>query len=160
MHTLNVKIPAGVDTGARLKLRAEGEAALPGGVPGDLYVVIQVEPHPIFVRENLDILCDIPITFVQAALGAEIDVPTLAGKVKVKVPPGTQSGKIFRLKGKGIRDVQGYQQGDQHVRIIVETPSHLTARQKDLLKEFAALGGEEINPLSKGFFEKVKQLFG
>jgi len=129
-------------------------------VPGDLYVVIQVEPHPIFVRENLDILCDIPLSFVQAALGAEIDVPTLVGKVKVKVPPGTQSGKIFRLKGKGIRDVQGYQQGDQHVRIIVETPTHLTARQKELLKEFAALGGEEINPLSKGFFEKVKQLFG
>ena len=160
MHTLNVKIPAGVDTGSRLKLRAEGEAAPAGGVPGDLYVVIQVEPHPIFVRENLDILCDIPLSFVQAALGAEIDVPTLVGKVKVKVPPGTQSGKIFRLKGKGIRDVQGYQQGDQHVRIIVETPTHLTARQKELLKEFAALGGEEINPLSKGFFEKVKQLFG
>ena len=160
MHTLNVKIPAGVDTGSRLKLRAEGEAAPAGGMPGDLYVVIQAEPHPIFVRDNLDILCDIPVTFVQAALGAEIDVPTLAGKVKVKVPPGTQSGKVFRLKGKGIQDVQGYHQGDQHVRIIVETPTHLTTRQKELLKEFAALGGEDINPLSKGFFEKVKELFG
>ena len=160
MHTLNVKIPAGVDTGSRLKLRAEGEAAPAGGMPGDLYVVIQAEPHPIFVRDNLDILCDIPVTFVQAALGAEIDVPTLAGKVKVKVPPGTQSGKVFRLKGKGIQDVQGYHQGNQHVRIIVETPTHLTTRQKELLKEFAALGGEDINPLSKGFFEKVKELFG
>jgi len=160
MHTLSVKIPAGVDMGSRLKLRGEGEAAPAGGIAGDLYVVIQVEPHPIFVRENLDILCDIPITFVQAALGAEIDVPTLEGKVKVKVPSGTQSGKIFRLKGKGIKDVQGYQQGDQHVRIIVETPTHLTPRQRDLLKEFASLGGEEINPLSKGFFDKVKQLFG
>lgn len=160
MHTLNVKIPPGVDTGSRLKLRGEGETALGGGAPGDLYVVIQVEPHPIFMRENLDILCDIPLSFVHAALGAEIDVPTLDGKVKVKIPPGTQSGKVFRLKGKGIKDVQGYRQGDQHVRITVETPTHLTARQKELLKEFAALGGEEINPLSKGFFEKVKQLFG
>ncbi len=123
-------------------------------------MVIQVEPHPIFLRDNLDILCDIPISFVQAALGAEIDVPTLDGKVKVKIPAGTQSGKVFRLKGKGIKDVQGYRQGDQHVRITVETPTHLTTRQKELLKEFAALGGEEINPLSKGFFEKVKQLFG
>jgi molecular chaperone DnaJ len=134
--------------------------APPGGVPGDLYVVIQVEPHPIFVRENHDILCDIPITFVQAALGAEIDVPTLDGKVKLKVPPGTQSGKIFRLKGKGIKDVHAYHQGDQHVRIVVETPTHLTTRQKELLTEFATLGGEEVNPLSKGFFEKVKQLLG
>ena len=160
MYTLNVKIPAGVDTGSRLKLRGEGEMAPAGGVPGDLYVVIQVEPHPIFVRENHDILCDMPITFVQAALGAEIDVPTLDGKVKLKVPPGTQSGKIFRLKGKGIKDVHGYHQGDQHVRITVETPTHLTARQKELLTEFAAIGGEEVNPLSKGFFEKVKQLLG
>jgi molecular chaperone DnaJ len=159
MHTLNVKIPAGVDTNSRLKLRGEGESAAAGGSPGDLYVVIQVEPHPIFVRDNLDILCDIPISFVQAALGAEIDVPTLEGKVKMKIPPGTQSGKVFRMKGRGINDVHGYHQGDEHVRIKVETPTHLTFRQKELLKEFAALGGEEVNPLSRGFFEKMKELF-
>jgi molecular chaperone DnaJ len=160
MHTLSVKIPAGVDTGSRLKLRAEGETSPAGGSPGDLYVVIQVESHPIFVRDNLDILCDIPISFVQAALGAEIDVPTLDGKVKMKIPPGTQSGKIFRMKGRGIKDIQGYHQGDLHVRIKVETPTHLTFKQKELLKEFAVSGGEEVNPLSKGFFEKMKELFG
>jgi molecular chaperone DnaJ len=160
MHTLSVKIPAGVDTGSRLKLRGEGEMGPVGGVPGDLYVVIQVESHPIFVRDNLDIICDVPISFVQAALGTEIDVPTLDGKVKMKIPSGTQSGKVFRMKGKGIKDVQGVQQGDQHVRVNVETPTRLTAKQKELLKDFAELGGEEVNPLSKGFFDKVKELFG
>jgi molecular chaperone DnaJ len=159
LHTLNVKIPAGVDTGSRLKLRGEGENGPPGGAPGDLYVVIQVEPHPIFVRDNLDILCDIPISFTQAALGAEIDVPTLNGKVKMKIPPGTQSGKVFRMKGKGITDVQGYRQGDQHVRVSVETPTHLTARQKELLKEFAAASGEDVSPMAKGFLDKMKELF-
>jgi molecular chaperone DnaJ len=160
MHTLSVKIPHGVDNGSRLKLRGEGESGPPGGTPGDLYVVIQVEPHPIFVRDELDIICEVPISFVQAALGAEIDVPTLEGKVKMKIPPGTQSGKLFRLKGKGVKDHQGYHQGDQHVRVIVETPTRLTAKQRELLKEFAALGGEEVNPLSKGFFDKMKELFG
>jgi molecular chaperone DnaJ len=160
MHTLSVKIPPGVDTGSRLKLRGEGEPGSGGGPAGDLYVVIEVEPHPIFMRDHLDILCDVPISFVQAALGAEIDVPTLDGKVKMKIPAGTQSGKVFRLKGKGVRDVQGYHQGDQHVRVVVETPTHLTSRQKELLKEFAAIGGEEVNPLSKGFFDKVRELFG
>jgi molecular chaperone DnaJ len=160
LHTLSVKIPAGVDTGSRLKLRNEGESAPAGGAPGDLYVVIQVESHPIFVRNGLDILCDVPISFAQAALGAEIDVPTLEGRVKMKIPAGTQSGKLFRMKGKGVKDIQGYQQGDQHVRVVVETPTHLTTRQKELLKEFAATGGEEANPLSKGFFDKVKELFG
>ncbi|HMA81409.1 MAG TPA: molecular chaperone DnaJ [Candidatus Binatia bacterium] len=160
MHTLSVKIPAGVDNGSRLKLRGEGETAPAGGTPGDLYVVTQVEPHPIFVRDNLDIICDVPISFVQATLGAEIDVPTLDGKVKMKIPSGTQSGKVFRMKGKGIKDVHGLQQGDQHVRVTVETPTRLTAKQKELLKEFATLGGEEVNPLAKGFFDKMKELFG
>ena len=160
LHTLNVKIPGGVDTGSRLKLRNEGESAPAGGAPGDLYVVIQVEPHPIFIRENLDILCDVPISIAQATLGAEIDVPTLNGKVKMKIPAGTPSGKVFRMKGKGINDVQGYRQGDQHVRVSVETPTHLTARQKELLKEFATAGGEDVNPMAKGFLDKMKDLFG
>lgn len=160
LHTLSVKIPAGVDTGSRLKLRGEGETGPAGGASGDLYVVIQVEQHPIFIRDNLDIICEVPISFVQAALGAEIDVPTLDGKVKMKIPAATQSGKVFRMKGKGIKDVQGYHQGDQHVRITVETPTHLTSRQKELLKEFAALAGEEVSPLAKGFLDKMKELFG
>jgi molecular chaperone DnaJ len=160
MHTLSVKIPAGVDNGSRLKLRGEGEFGPEGGTAGDLYVVTQVEAHPIFVRDNLDIICEVPISFVQAALGAELDVPTLEGKVKMKIPAGTQSGKVFRMKGRGVKDVQGFQQGDQHVRVNVETPTHLTAKQKDLLKEFAALGGEEVNPMSKSFFDKMKELFG
>ncbi|MBI4529754.1 MAG: molecular chaperone DnaJ [Deltaproteobacteria bacterium] len=160
LHALSVKIPAGVDTGSRLKLRGEGESGSSGGPPGDLYVVIQVQPHPLFVRDGLDLVCEVPINFVQAALGTEIDVPTLEGKVKMKIPAGTQSGKILRLKGKGIRDVHGYQQGDQLVRIVVETPTHLTAGQKQLLKEFAALGEEEAHPISKGFLDKVKQIFG
>lgn len=160
MHTLSVKIPAGVDNGSRLKLRGEGENGPTRGTAGDLYVVIQVQPHPIFVRDNLDIICDVPISFVQAALGAEIDVPTLDGKVKMKIPPGTQSGKVFRMKGRGIKDVQGYHQGDQHVRVTVETPTHLSGRQKELLHEFAALGGEDVNPMAKGFFDKMKELFG
>ncbi|MGH7771302.1 MAG: molecular chaperone DnaJ [Candidatus Binatia bacterium] len=160
LHTLSVKIPPGVDTGSRLKLRGEGESGISGGLPGDLYVVIQVEPHPLFIRDGLDIICEVPISFVQAALGTDIDVPTLEGKVKMKIPPGTQSGKVFRLKGKGVRDVQGYHQGDQHVRVVLETPTHLTPRQRELLKEFAELGGQEVHPLSKGFFDKVKQMFG
>ena len=160
LHSLSVKIPGGVDTGSRLKLRGEGESAPAGGAPGDLYVDIQVEPHPIFLRENLDILCDVPISITQAALGAEIDVPTLNGKVKMKIPAGTQSGKVFRMKGKGLNDVQGYRQGDQHVRVNVETPTHLTARQKELLKEFATASGEDVNPMAKGFLDKMKDLFG
>ena len=107
LHTLSVKIPAGVDAGSRLKLRGEGESGPAGGPAGDLYVVIEVEPHPLFVRDGLDIICEVPISFVQAALSAEIDVPTLEGKVKMKIPTATQSGKVFRLKGKGVRDVQG-----------------------------------------------------
>lgn len=160
LHTLSIKIPAGVDAGTRLKLRGEGETGVVGGPPGDLYVDIRVKPHPLFSREGQDIVCGVPVSFVQAALGAEIDVPTLEGKVKMKIPPGTQSGKILRLKGKGVTEVEGYRRGDQLIQIIVETPTHLTARQKEILREFAALGEEEANPLAKGFFEKVKQIFG
>jgi molecular chaperone DnaJ len=158
-HTLSVRIPAGVDTGSRLKLRGEGESGRSGGPPGDLFVEVKVQEHPIFVRHGAEVACEVPISFVQAALGAEIEVPTLKGKVKMKIPPGTQSGKVFRLKGKGIKDVQGYHQGDQHVQVILETPTHLTARQKEILKEFTASGGEESHPIAKGFCEKVRQLF-
>jgi molecular chaperone DnaJ len=159
-QALNIKIPGGVDTGSRLKLRGEGEAGRHGAPPGDLYVVISVEEHPLFARQENHIVCEVPISFPQAALGAEIDVPTLEGKVKMKIPHGTQSGAVFRLKGKGAPDLRGAHRGDQLVRVIVETPRKLTSRQRELLEEFAKNGGEEISPLSKGFFDKVKEMFG
>src|SRR5262249_24883971 len=136
---LNVRIPEGVDDGSRLKLRAEGETGQNGGPAGDLYVVLHVAAHPLFTRHANDIVCDVPISFTQATLGAEIDVPTLQGKVKVKVPTGTQSGSVLKLKGKGATDVRGYGQGDQLIRIVVETPRKLTAKQRELLEEFARL---------------------
>ncbi len=160
VHTLSVKIPAGVDTGSRLKLRGEGESGGSGGPAGDLYVLIQVAEHPIFVREGNDVICEVPMSFAQIALGSEIEVPTLNGPAKVKVPAGTQSGHAFRLKGKGIPDLGGYGRGDQIVRVAVETPRRLTARQKELLEEFARLSGEEVHPLSKSFLDKVRSMLG
>jgi molecular chaperone DnaJ len=159
-HALSVRIPAGVDTNSRLKLRGEGEAGVHGGPPGDLYVVLHVSEHPLFTRDGNDIVCDVPIGFTQAALGAEIDVPTPHGKVKIKIPAGTQSGNAFRIKGKGVPDVRGYGQGDALVRVLVETPKKLTARQRELLEEFARLSGEEVHPIAKGFLDKVKEMFG
>jgi molecular chaperone DnaJ len=159
-YTLSVRIPAGVDTGSRLKLRGEGEAGANGGPTGDLYVVLHVAEHPLFSREGNDIICNVPIGFTQAALGADIDVPTPHGKVKVKIPAGTQSGNVFRLKGKGVPDVRGYGHGDALVHVVVETPKKLSQRQRELLEEFARLSGEEVHPLSKGFLDKVKEMFG
>jgi molecular chaperone DnaJ len=159
-RSLSIKIPAGVETGNRLKLSGEGEAGSQGGPPGDLYVVITVKDHPIFQREGRDVICEVPISFPQAALGHELEVPTLEGKVKLKIPAGTQSGKVLRLSGKGIPSLQGYGRGDQLVVVRVETPSRLTARQRELLEEFARESGEEVHPMGKGFFDKVKEMFG
>jgi len=159
-HQLNVKIPAGVDDQSRLKLRGEGEAGLNAGAPGDLYVVLHVQEHPLFQRAGTDVVCDVPLSFAQAALGAEIDVPTLDGAAKMKIPAGTQTGQTFRLKGRGIPELNGYGRGDEIVRILVETPRKLSARQRELLEEFARLSGEEVHPLSKTFFEKVKSMLG
>jgi molecular chaperone DnaJ len=159
-QSLSVRVPAGVDTGSRLKLRNEGESGFNGGPAGDLYVVLHVQEHPLFTRNGNDIVCDVPIGFTQAALGAEIEVPTPHGKVKMKVPPGTQSGNVFRLKGKGVPDVRGYGHGDALARVVVETPKKLSARQRELLEEFARLSGEEVHPISKGFLDKVKEMFG
>ena len=159
-QTLSVRIPAGVDTGSRLKLRSEGENGFNGGPAGDLYVVLHVREHALFTRDGNDVICDVPIGFTQAALGAEIDVPTPHGKVKMKIPGRTQSGNVFRLKGKGVADVRGYGQGDALVRVAVETPKKLSARQRELLEEFARLSGEEVHPISKGFLDKVKEMFG
>ena len=157
---LTVKIPPGVDTGTRLKLTGEGETGEKGGPPGDLYVVVHVQEHPIFVREDTEVICEVPISFTQAALGAQIDVPTLDGKVKMRIPSGTQSGKVFRLKGKGIPALSGFQRGDQHVRVTVEVPEKLSRKQKEILESFAAISGEDAHPQAKTFFAKVRELFG
>jgi molecular chaperone DnaJ len=159
--SLSVKIPAGVDNGSRLKLRGEGEAGSSGGPAGDLYVVIHVKEHELFVRQDNDVIIEAPVSFPQAALGTEIEVPTLDGMVKLKIQPGTQSGKVFRLKGKGIVDLHGYGRGDQLVKVTVETPRSLTPRQRELLEEFAKLDGKAINhPLTKGFVDKIREMFG
>ena len=159
-HHLSIKVPSGVDSGSRLKLRGEGEAGGRGGAAGDLYVVIHVREHPLFQREGTDVVCDVPVSFAEAALGAEVEVPTLDGPARVKVPAGTQSGQSFRLKGHGIKDLNGYGRGDQLVRVVVETPRKLSQRQRELLEEFARLSGEEVHPLSKSFLEKVKSMLG
>ncbi|MFO0582430.1 MAG: molecular chaperone DnaJ [Anaeromyxobacter sp.] len=157
--TVEVKVPPGVDTGTRLKLSGEGEPAPGGGVPGDLYVVVQVREHPIFTREDTEVLCEMPISFVQAALGGQVDVPTLDGPAKLKIPAGTQSGKVFRLKGKGVQSLSGTGRGDQHVRVTVETPTHLSKEQRELLERFAEISGEDTHPQSKSFWRKVSELF-
>ncbi|SDF74758.1 molecular chaperone DnaJ [Sporolituus thermophilus] len=159
-RTIKVKIPAGVDSGSRLRVAYEGEAGVRGGPPGDLYVYIFVKPHKLFTREGSDVICEVPISFVQAALGDEIEVPTLDGKVSLKIPEGTQSGTTFRLKDKGIPHLRGHGRGDQHVRIKVVTPKNLTERQRELLMEFARASGENINPEQKSFFKKVKDFLG
>jgi len=155
---LRVKIPAGVDTGHRLKIRGEGEAGTMGGARGDLYVVIHVKQHPVFERAGNDILCEVPISFVQAALGDRIEVPTLDGKVSLKIPAGTQTNKMFRLRGKGMPNVHGYGRGDQLVRVVTETPTRLNDRQKKLLKEFGEMSGDNVHPMRKRFFKKIKDL--
>ena len=157
--TVEVKVPPGVDTGTRLKLSGEGEPApVPGGSPGDLYVVLQVRDHPLFSREDTEVLCEMPISFTQAALGATIDVPTLDGPAKLKIPAGTQSGKVFRLKGKGIPALSGGGRGDEHVRVAVETPTHLTKEQRELLERFAAISGEDTHPQARSFWHKVADI--
>jgi len=156
---IKLRIPAGVDTGSRLRSAGNGEAGFRGGPAGDLYVVLHVKAHSIFQRDGDDLLCEVPVSFIQAALGAEIEVPALDGRAAIKVPPGTQPGTMFRLKGKGIMNVQGYGHGDLHVRINVEVPTHLSAAQKAKLQEFAELCSGKESPISQGFFEKAKSLF-
>ena len=156
---LSVKIPPGVDTGTRVRLTEEGEPGENGGPPGDLYVVVHVREHAIFHREEFEVLCEVPISFVQATLGAQLEVPTLDGMVKMKIPEGTQSGKIFRLKHKGIPHLHGGARGDQHVRVLVETPQNLNSKQRELLEQFAEATGESVNPQGASFFKKVKELF-
>ena len=158
-RTLTVKMPAGVETGTRLKLAGEGEAGVRGGPPGDLYVVLTVQDHPIFARHGDDLTCEVPISFSQAALGTQIEIPTISGRATLKIPPGSQTGTEFRIKGKGFPNLRGYGRGDLIARIFVEVPAHLTAKQRDLLEQYARLENGAGTPLVQGFWEKVKSLF-
>jgi molecular chaperone DnaJ len=160
--TLEVKIPAGIDNGMRIRSSGNGEPGTNGGPPGDLYVEIHIKPHEVFQREGDDLHCEMPISFTKAALGGEIEVPTLGGKVSFTIPEGTQTGKTFRLKGKGIKGVRSGYAGDLFCHVVVETPIKLTDKQKDLLKEFDRLtkeGGAKHSPQSKGWMDKVKDFF-
>jgi len=157
---IKLRIPAGVDTGSRLRSVGSGEAGMRGGPPGDLYVVLHIRAHELFQRDGDDLLCEVPVSFVQAALGTEVEVPTLNGNALLKIPAGTQPGAMFRLKGKGVKNLQGYGHGDLHVRIDVEVPTHLTTAQRAKLQEFSDLCSGNENPKSQSFFEKAKNLFG
>jgi molecular chaperone DnaJ len=157
---IEVNIPAGIDDGQTISLRGEGEPGFRGGPTGDLYITVRVKPHPIFTRQGNDVICDMPITFVQAALGSELEVPTLDGKVKYTIPEGTQTGTIFRLRGKGIPYIRGGGRGDQYVKVNVEVPKKLDEKQKALLREFGELLGDEAYEQRKGFFDKMKDALG
>ncbi|MBC3931170.1 molecular chaperone DnaJ [Undibacterium curvum] len=160
--TLEVKIPAGIDDGMRIRSSGNGEPGVNGGPPGDLYVEIHIKQHPVFQREGDDLHCEIPISFSKAALGGEIEVPTLSGKASFTVPEGTQSGKTFRLRGKGVKGVRSGYAGDLFCHVLIETPVKLTERQKDLLREFEQLtveGGSKHNPQSNTWMDKVKKFF-
>ena len=160
--TLSVKIPAGVDTGDRIRLAGEGEAGMHGAPSGDLYVQVAVREHDIFQRDGDNLFCEVPISFVDASLGGELDVPTLNGKVKLKVPAETQSGKIFRLRGKGVAPVRGGAPGDLLCKVVIETPVKLSGEQKELLRKFQESlesGGNRHNPRKSSWFEGVKRFF-
>jgi molecular chaperone DnaJ len=159
--TLSVKIPPGVDTGDRIRLTGEGEAGESGGPPGDLYVQVQIKEHPIFSREGDTLHCEVPVSFVTTALGGELDVPTLTGRAKLKIPAGSQSGQVFRLKGKGVAPVRGGPTGDLLCRIVVETPVNLNVEQKELLEKFAASMNQnkKHSPKHHSWLEGVKHFF-
>jgi molecular chaperone DnaJ len=159
LSRVKLKIPAGIREGSRLRSSRNGEAGIRGGPLGDLYVVIHIKEHKIFQREGDNLYCELPIAFSVAALGGEVDVPTLEGKAHLKVLPGTQSGQMFKLRGKGITNINGRDRGDLLARVIVEVPSRLNAEQRRKLEEFAALCGDENTPLRKSFFEHAKEFF-
>lgn len=156
---IKVKIPAGVDTGSRLRVHGEGEAGEKGGRRGDLYLVIHVRPHEIFERHDSDIYCEVPVDFVTAALGGEVEAPTLEGRIKMKIPAGTQSGKTFRLRNKGIAHLHDYGRGDQLVKVQIDVPTDLTSDQKKILKDFARASDKHPGPLEQSFVEKMKRMF-
>lgn len=157
--TVRITIPAGVDTGQKLRLSNEGVPGETGAPPGDLYVIINLLPHTFFQRDGQDVVCEVPISFTQAALGAEFEVPTLYGPEKLRIPPGTQTATVFRLREKGFPHLRGYHKGDQHVFVRVQVPTKLNAKQKTLLDEFAKLGGEDTSAPQAGLFSKLKDIF-
>lgn len=158
--TLSVKVPAGVDTGDRIRLSGEGEAGPGGGPAGDLYVQVVVKEHPIFQRDGANLYCEVPISFIDAALGGELEVPTLTGRVKLKVPPETQTGKLFRMRNKGVIPVRGGPQGDLLCRVVVETPIKLNSKQKQILKELQdSLDNDKHSPRKTSWFAGVKNFF-
>ena len=156
---LEVKVPAGIDNGMQLCLRGEGEAGEGGGPPGDLYVDIRVKPHPLFERDGKHLTCEVPLTYAQAALGTEIDIPILTGKHHLTVPAGTQPGEILRLKGQGMPDVQGGTRGELRVQFHVEVPKKLSKKQEELLRQLAELDDKQVSAHRKSFFESVKEFF-
>lgn len=156
---IHIKVPAGVDDGAQIRVSGEGEPGVNGGPSGDLFIILHVRSHDFFKRDGDNIYCDVPVTFTQAALGDEIEVPTLDGKIKLKIPEGTQTGTNFRLRGKGVPHLRYSGRGDQHVKVIVETPSKLNEEQKELLRKLGEISGHEVNTQQKTFFEKMKRAF-
>jgi molecular chaperone DnaJ len=162
-RTLSIKIPAGVDNGDRIRLSGQGEAGPAGTVPGDLYVEVRVREHAIFQRDGDDLHCEIPIRFAQAALGAELKVPTLDGETEIKIPPETQTGKLFRLRGKGVKSVRSGRTGDLHCRVAIETPVRLTTEQRELLQQFeATFSGDEAaahSPRNSSWLDGVKRFW-
>jgi molecular chaperone DnaJ len=156
---IKLKIPAGIADGSRLRSSGNGEAGIRGGAAGDLYVVIHIKEHPIFQREDDNLYCEVPISFTLAALGGEIPVPTLEGKANLKVPAGTQSGQVFKLRGKGVANVNARDHGDLFARLLVEVPTRLNTEQRQKLEEFASLCGEENTPLHKSFFDRAREFF-
>lgn len=158
--TLQVKIPKGVEEGTRIRLAGEGEAGSRGAPPGDLYLFLSIKPHPLFKRDGDMLYCQVPIPMTTATLGGQIEVPTIEGKrARIKIPDGTQSGRQFRLRGKGMPELNGGFVGDMIIETVVETPTNLNKRQRELMEEFAAEGGDSISPRSEGFFSKVKDLW-
>ena len=152
---IKVNVPAGVDNGSRLRMAGEGESGIKGGPPGDLYIYISVKPHKIFKRDGDDILLEYNITFAQAALGAEVEVPTLEGNAKMTIPEGTQTGTTFRMRGRGFPKLRGYGKGDQHVKVKVITPTHLSEEQKDILRQLDSSLPKENSEEKKKFFGKI-----
>jgi molecular chaperone DnaJ len=155
-----INIPAGIDDGQSISYRGEGEPGTKGGPAGDLYISIRVKPHALFQRKGNDVVCEMPITFVQAALGAEFEVPTLDGKIRYSIPEGTQTGSIFRIRGKGIPHLRGSGRGDHYVKVNIEVPKKLNEKQKAILREFAELSGDEAHEQRKSFFDKMKGALG
>ncbi len=159
-HTVKINVPAGVDTGSRMRVTGEGEAGLRGGPPGDLYIVMHVRDHDLFERDGEDVHCEVPISFTIAALGGEVEVPTISGVSKIKIAPGTQTGSRLRLKGKGIPSVRGRGRGDHFIHLKVEVPRNLSESQREALQKFAEECGDENLPEKSSFFDKVKNMFG